>query len=944
MDSIFETLSRHSSGTVKTFVNESNINYLKNFAIPNRINMSTGEHAIMVSFMSSKTFTPLDCLGYQESNNNSNWHLILIYHEGIFPKEDILAELYEIADESLFIPMAYRRNENIDYFFVCQQNGMIKNLIEKNLQICVKGYIFPLVLKMDVSNQVAGHIKPIKSILSLILRKIKDSDSSSLDYSNVSSEKEMAETLISLGNKATLTMFLDQLNQIKTLKANLRVLKFDNNNIKTLEPFSKKLYGFNGINVLSLNNNQLKDINELEYLKHMNLQEIFIDGNFGVHTTNAFMIKYEKKVQKLLPTLKRINGQTLTNAVHQDISSIKKESNEISNVGDGVLVNIGNIRQHRCRKLQKEYCWTKVTFVHNKRFSESEIMKHVTTTLLNDVYFFPCYFKRVGDRDEFFLYKNLEALEKLFNSGLKIRMPTENNFIPRNSFPVTISFNFNVSEYNDDEIFWFTLIISVLSDSIKENVLDLNNFPRRPEFHKMIVPMTKASLEFIMTQAKRLNPNITRIDIENCDLTSCVGFDSCLYTFPKLTCINLRNNKISTLHGFKNCPMIHEIFLDENPICNRSPKDYVAHIIEYLPNVKFIDGLKLNEQRSLVYFQNYLIKSNCYPVVNTFISQFFETWDSFERTKLVKMYKSNSVFTFSIYYDNSISSNLNVSFAKLYPRIQALITLNRNLNKISNMNQVMDNVCIGEKNIEIIFQKLPKTKHHFPTFTIDVPLYEPKNGRMMIVVGGVFEDFESELSTATSIPMAFSRTFLILSIDGVLKIQNDQITINAPTSEQINTMKYNQQVNEAEVISQCKDLLPTEAEERAMKLLMLQELTQCNKEYCHKLLSESFYDFKVALACFTTAMDANQITDDKFVFNLFLLMSIFEAIQTFVWFDVNFITRRNLIVTVISSFIFFTAWWIIMAVSFCSVITPTLSFHFTGILSTISFLMVNAIS
>ncbi|CAG9805698.1 unnamed protein product [Chironomus riparius] len=74
--------------------------------------------------------------------------------------------------------------------------------------------------------------------------------------------------------------------------------------------------------------------------------------------------------------------------------------------------------------------------------------------------------------------------------------------------------------------------------------------------------------------------------------------------------------------------------------------------------------------------------------------------------------------------------------------------------------------------------------------------------------------------------------------------------------------------------------------------------------------------------------------------------NILESFQMCMWFDVNVISRRNLLSAVVSSILFFLAWWIVIGIASTSKdgTAPDFSYYICGILGTISFIMVNTVS
>jgi len=76
------------------------------------------------------------------------------------------------------------------------------------------------------------------------------------------------------------------------------------------------------------------------------------------------------------------------------------------------------------------------------------------------------------------------------------------------------------------------------------------------------------------------------------------------------------------------------------------------------------------------------------------------------------------------------------------------------------------------------------------------------------------------------------------------------------------------------------------------------------------------------------------------------MSNLIESLQMCMWFDVNIISRRNLMSAVVSSILFFGAWWIIIGIAATAdkSSAPSFSYYICGILGTLSLIMVNTVS
>lgn len=786
--------------------------------------MKGSDMSIIVNDSTVNVYTPLDCERFCAPQMNG-FSLISVYHQGLpFTKSEIINGFYEAVQEAFFIPMAYTQDKYIDYFLVKNQNDAMRELVKNKLQIQVRDWKLPLLIKVEICVSKEGHIKPRKTFGTFVIRKVKENSAVGiLELNEIQKEPEFVDMYVSLRNLGVSRMLFDEINSIRGIKSssNFRAIKLCNNEMQSLEPF-KRLFDFKNIEILDISNNNISDVNEFNNLTGMHLNEIIVNNNPCTNDP-----QFDQIVQKILPNLKTLNSKLIFSFTNL-MGSIQNGNNEIPIVGDGTLIKSDNFMKFRNRieKLVNEKYWTQITLFHNKRYTVQEIMKELSSNLLKEVHFYPCYLKRMDNHDEFYLYKNFDAIRILFLNGLKIQMP-------KNSFTINVHIRLNVAEYREGEVNWSSKISGVLKTRIKDDILDLNDFPRDPEFSKLTVLLNSSkTLDYVLTLAKRINPNITRINAENCNITNCKGFE-CLLSFSKLTALNLRNNSIKSLEDFNKCTLINEIYLDGNQICSKSSCDYIGHIRENFKEIVYVDGHRIYEQNSIVTHQNYLINKNAYVVVNAFVDYFFNLWDSFERSKVRLLYTDSSVFTMSVNYEFD-EKNSSMSFAQIYPRIQNHMKFQRNLLKLSDMNSVASKVHIGMNDIAMVFNDMSRTRHDFSTFTVDVPFFSEEQKKIGLIVSGLFEEFLYNTDDY-SLPFSFTRSFLFDVIDGNFIIKNDQLLLRQPTAAQMAMLRSVHRVaTKNDVKEQCRVLLPSDFENQALKLAVFQKLTECSKNYCKK--------------------------------------------------------------------------------------------------------------
>lgn len=497
---------------------------------------------------------------------------------------------------------------------------------------------------------------------------------------------------------------------------------------------------------------------------------------------------------------------------------------------------------------------------------QQEIIDEVIPVLFDGCAFFPCYYTRLLNHDECLVYRNFKALSLLMANNLEYKIPPSDDkggYVNK----LVFSLKLNIAPFKEGQVDWHAKIKHVMHKRLRNDVLDLNGFKDDPLFEKMIVPMnTKFTLSLILELAKRENEAITRINAQGNGFVDLRGFQT-IHLFKKLITLDLRNNKIKSLEGINQSPAVKELLLDGNPICSdfKDSHSYICEVMRSFYVLEWLDGIKIDQDKQLVTMQNYFVKRDAYNFAEEFIKTFFNSYDSFERKMLAQLYDDKSIFTLSIYctIDRSHFSTQHVGTRiQHYARDHA-----RNILILSDMERATANVVVGVKGIIKVFEQLTKTNHNFVSFCVDVPVFDP-NHMVVITVTGIFEE-HGQLLNEKSLSLGFSRTFILHPKENnEYCIANDQLFIHSLTPAQKEESDVNryQPANENQIAKLCAELMPNEFEEKKLKLILFQELTELKREECIQQLEESFWDIKVALATFTTLMDSHSIPDSKFNF------------------------------------------------------------------------------
>lgn len=501
---------------------------------------------------------------------------------------------------------------------------------------------------------------------------------------------------------------------------------------------------------------------------------------------------------------------------------------------------------------------TQVIMQHDGAFKSDDILKEISSKLFENYPFFPCYYKSYQNHDEFYLYKSFQVLRALMFTNLEFAMP--------NGKKIVFTLRLDAAQFKDGQVDWSQKIRYIMQKRYRDGTLDLSDFNNDCEFEFMKGKIdSKYILLAIIDKAK--DANFRELNMQNNDISDLSAFTA-LFGFERLCKVDLRNNKISVLSGVPSTTQVKELMLDMNPFADIHPEPhkYVAEVLDFFTNLQWLDGYKVDKILRMVTLRTFLVQRDAYTFSEEFVKTFFTFYDSFERPMLKQFYGDKSIFTMSIYcdYDPSMSypaanySNRIANYVKNFAR---------NIHHISDMNRISDKVFVGQAKIADIFQNLPKTSHKPASFSIDVPVFHPNN-MIIITVSGFFEEL-GRLLNEESIVFGFSRTFILQSsTNNEYTILNDQLFISGASPDRRSDIKLNvnKTVEPIRFKEICKDLLPSQVEEKRFALLLFQELTEMKEDECVRHMEEHDWKLHVALPVFNALMDSHEIRDSQFDF------------------------------------------------------------------------------
>lgn len=666
----------------------------------------------------------------------------------------------------------------------------------------VGGYSVDLSVKFCISKFEEGHLLPHEKLDKVIAASIKPSNPAVADLGHIWSDQELVDVKLTLSNKGCFDLLCHQLNLSRNKLQNIKLLNLASNEITNLKPLSK-LCGFS-LFAIDLCFNKISELDNFQYLKTLNLQELFLNGN---PVTNVPM--FMEKIKEILPTLKKIDGQSLGQRNNPPITIQLQfdDRSEPIRIFDNINVKIfrqQDINDHEKKEFPR-FChgsrWTKVVVLHAGKVSKDTILQELNHQFFNRIPFYPCYYTKDKKTDWFYLRQNFVALNTLIQTNLSMDIPALN-------CKVNFEVHLNCAEFSVGQINWSHKINYVIRKRFKDSKLDLDNFSDDFDLTDLDVTLsTVSTLAMILKSARAINPSINTITMQNNKIHSPEGLTD-LDFFPNLVSLDLQSNCLKSFDGFPLIPTLLEVNLDKNPLCAsyyNEPWKYVQHALKFFPNLQFIDGRKVDRSlKPVVSMQNFYVSPTLYTLTESFVKFFFELYDSASRNLLSTLYYKKTIFGL-MWHTQKIS-------------------------------------CIGDASIIKFFVSLPQTQHDFTTMCIDVPwMTETK---VLIHVNGFFKEIGDNVNDDDKI-FQFRRTFLLErtqrksgTMGNTFKycITNEQVLINLATKDESRKAFVKTVVTDDEIRASSKfqDLLPVKSEEEEANVLLMKSITKLNEDWCKR--------------------------------------------------------------------------------------------------------------
>ena len=286
-------------------------------------------------------------------------------------------------------------------------------------------------------------------------------------------------------------------------------------------------------------------------------------------------------------------------------------------------------------------------------------------------------------------------------------------------------------------------------------------------------------------------PDVEAIDFSQNKLPTLEHFSTLADRAERLKILYLSNNRLSDVKELEKIKSLKLVELNVSGNANMEKKfntreGFVNAIQNILPTLRILDGQEL---KKLITFDDGpdvevplppTIKKMCKseaaePVILQFIQQYFKLYDNEDRSDLLAAYHPEALFSVSSAYPPGSTGH---GLAKLTDYQSEA----RNLLRVVNPGKRLRLLRQGRDEIVSFLNELPKTKHDFNSFTLDVPL--ATEAVSSFTVTGVFVE-RTSTKTIVNSTRHFSRTFTLVSHGSGFVIVNESLFVTLATKLQI---------------------------------------------------------------------------------------------------------------------------------------------------------------
>lgn len=243
----------------------------------------------------------------QKYKTSEMWHLITVFHNGKYSKNQIIDSFFELLSPNEFYPCYYQSTPMSDTFFVRKCPEQIDNIMLNSLKLKIseENYI-NLSLKMQAAEYESHHVDPLKVFHELIVDRFSLAKKS-LDLSKLDQDEKCLDFICNLSVPRVLTNILSLSS--RRYGMNVVRLNLSGNGLKSARGMHPLLW-MKGLQEIDLSNNKIIDISDLASMPKGTITSLWLKGN-PVCSSFSSAGTYVAAAKEVLPNLIQIDGKDM---------------------------------------------------------------------------------------------------------------------------------------------------------------------------------------------------------------------------------------------------------------------------------------------------------------------------------------------------------------------------------------------------------------------------------------------------------------------------------------------------------------------------------------------------------------------------------------------------------------------------------------------------------
>lgn len=514
--------------------------------------------------------------------------------------------------------------------------------------------------------------------------------------------------------------------------------------------------------------------------------------------------------------------------------------------------------------------WHKIIIRDGCMYDKNEVLDNLKEYVEEP--FVPILYEVEGNSLVFYLEDNGAAAKAITNVNRRVTMRNGSRLIICNNRSPPPNRPLSVQQQEK--------VMHIMSERycLELKRLDLKNFHNAPSLIKeqIFFPLYRTpNMKIIVDIIIQNIPQVEEIDLSCNKIHTLEEIERIIPVCTNLKRLNLEKNKLMNVDCLAKLQglAIMELSLEGNPLCDKftDTETYFSSVRKHIPKVMYLDGRELpkaigfevEEEVSKLpqAHPSFFVIDGVKDIVLKFIQQYYEIYDTDNRRPLEAAYTENASFSLTCVFPDA---------GPVARYSGAYVAENRNLKKVQASDKRQKLLIQGRSSIINTISNFPMTMHDPGSFTVDVPVADPK--LMNVTLSGVFKQVVDRAPPVRF----FTRSFTIVPEGSGYCICNEQLYLTFATSEQIKrsfksstpTMQVQQPVGvEASIVS-AEANLPMQGETlqpvQQVMIAKFSEISGMLPQYSQLCLEQNGWDFDKAGKRFLQLKNGNQIPPEYF--------------------------------------------------------------------------------